>query len=129
MLSFLVKFVVGFSVLALMFHSYNQATNWHFHKLSDGTLVKHAHPYKKGTSETTPFQKHQHTAKELLLLHLITQLLVFVSVLIAFLRISFSIITTFSLPTRVDLSKLLLQQIRSWRAPPFKTNTIHQLEH
>jgi hypothetical protein len=51
---------------------YNNAANWHFHKLSNGIVIEHAHPYSKLPSpENSPFEKHQHSDSQYLLLDLI----------------------------------------------------------
>jgi hypothetical protein len=52
-----------------LFH--NQMTNWHYHVMTNGTVVMHAHPYKNSTIPETPFQKHHHNNVEFLLLSLI----------------------------------------------------------
>ena len=60
-------------LIAMMLFSYNNTTNWHFHKLENGSIVKHAHPYQKGTNPDSPFQKHQHSGKELFFLQFLSQ--------------------------------------------------------
>lgn len=37
----------------------------HSHKLADGTVVTHAHPYNK-SDDSSPFKSHNHTRAELL---------------------------------------------------------------
>jgi hypothetical protein len=58
-----------FFTLALF---YNNVLNRHFHRLPNGIVIEHAHPFQKG-SETgsTPFQKHNHSDIEYLLLDII----------------------------------------------------------
>jgi len=47
----------------------NATINQHFHKLSSGIVVKHAHPFEKeGTGK--PFQEHHHNQAELVYLEL-----------------------------------------------------------
>ncbi|MCU0473777.1 MAG: hypothetical protein MUC93_10500 [Bacteroidales bacterium] len=45
----------------------NTTINQHFHKLSSGIVIKHAHPFDKENTGN-PFQKHQHSSSELVLL-------------------------------------------------------------
>jgi hypothetical protein len=65
---------IFFLLLSLPFYIWlyhNQMTNWHYHVLDNGSLVKHSHPYKNNTIPGTPFQKHQHNSFELLFLSLL----------------------------------------------------------
>lgn len=41
----------------------NQAIFLHVHKLSDGTVIYHAHPYDK-SGDTKPIKSHQHSNAE-----------------------------------------------------------------
>jgi hypothetical protein len=44
---------------------FNQGIFLHTHKLGDGKVIVHAHPYKK-TEDTAPFKSHHHTKAEIL---------------------------------------------------------------
>lgn len=55
------KMFVWLAILAVQALFYNQAANWHFHLLSNGMVIEHAHPLKKGPSSENPYQKHQHS--------------------------------------------------------------------
>jgi hypothetical protein len=58
----------------------NSNLNQHYHKLASGSIVKHAHPYKK-EKPSIPFQSHHHSSFEFLLLDNISiALLTFVSI-------------------------------------------------
>jgi len=46
----------------------NNAIFMHVHKLNDGTIISHAHPYDK-TSDTQPHKSHQHSKVEYVLFH------------------------------------------------------------
>jgi len=46
----------------------NTAIFLHVHKLNDGTIISHAHPYDK-TSDTHPFKTHQHSKTDFLHIH------------------------------------------------------------
>lgn len=37
----------------------------HLHKLDDGTIIEHAHPYNRST-DSGPYKSHHHTKSELL---------------------------------------------------------------
>jgi hypothetical protein len=65
---------IFFLLLGLPFYIWlyhNQITNWHYHVTDNGSLVKHAHPYKNNTIPGTPFQKHHHSSFEFLFLSLV----------------------------------------------------------
>lgn len=47
---------------------YNNAFFTHTHKLPDGTIVQHAHPYQNNSDSQSPFKTHHHTSFEFLLL-------------------------------------------------------------
>ncbi len=56
---------------------YNNVANWHYHQDNFGNPVKHSHPYNPVSSadccESTPAgNNHEHSAKELLLLNMIS---------------------------------------------------------
>jgi len=74
-------------VLALF---YNQTANWHYHVLQNGQVVEHAHPYKSAKTPGTPFQSHQHSDFEYMVL---AQLWVASAFWAVFLVLSFLIAT------------------------------------
>jgi hypothetical protein len=53
-------------VTMLLFH--NQLSNWHYHVLGNGILIKHAHPCSKADKPGTPFNSHKHTDFEFFIL-------------------------------------------------------------
>jgi hypothetical protein len=55
------KFLALALIPVVMFLFHNQLSNWHYHILSNGMMVKHAHPYNKSEKPTTPFSNHQHS--------------------------------------------------------------------
>lgn len=55
-----------FLVIVICFLT-NTTINQHFHKLSSGLIVKHAHPFNRGNTGK-PFQEHHHSSSELILL-------------------------------------------------------------
>jgi hypothetical protein len=65
------KLLIMLCLSLLIWLNHNQMTNWHFHIMSNGTVVMHAHPYKSNTIPETPFQQHHHNNVEFLILSLI----------------------------------------------------------
>lgn len=102
-------------ILALFINIFNSSVNLHSHKLDDGTIVTHAHPYNK-TGDTLPFKSHKHTKLELLFLtH---------SQLLFLLFFTFTLLT-FSIKTQIFVKynnsliyKFFHLKIRN-KAPPF----------
>lgn len=68
---FIQKLFILLSLPLVIWLYHNQITNWHYHVLDNGTVMKHAHPYKSSTVPGTPFQKHHHNSFEFLFLSLI----------------------------------------------------------
>jgi len=65
----------------------NSAINWHYHQLTYGNIISHAHPYQKQNNETSPFQSHHHSDIEYIILELICHLLFFITSLFAALSL------------------------------------------
>lgn len=59
--------VIPIFLLVVLCSLANATVNQHFHRLSTGITVKHAHPFDRG-QDSTPFQEHHHTSAELLIL-------------------------------------------------------------
>ena len=62
--------ITAIPIVLLLFH--NQAANWHLHKLPNGILIEHAHPYTNNSSSEFPFQNHQHSSLEIHILAIIS---------------------------------------------------------
>lgn len=63
---------------------FNRMANWHYHQLSNGIVIEHAHPYPKTSdSRSYPFADHHHTDSEYYYLDVLFRT-VFVLVLTAF---------------------------------------------
>jgi hypothetical protein len=95
----------------------NITINQHFHKLSSGQIIKHAHPYDKG-KESTPFQEHQHTSAELFLLEYLTSSPVCLMMFLLFLVPIFTLIERKTSLFSVTFISHLLSSLRNYRAPP-----------
>lgn len=103
-------------VLPMLWLFHNRMANWHFHELSNGIIIEHAHPYEK--SPGTSSENHQHSAFEFLLLDLLFKAVYFILVLASFYQFFFRKFKA--------LEKILIQAfvslkhhgIASLRAPP-----------
>lgn len=63
------------SLPAILALQYNQVANWHYHVLSNGMVVEHAHPFQNKQQKGTPFQQHQHSDAEIALLTVLSNVL------------------------------------------------------
>lgn len=64
----------------------NKAVYVHAHKLTDGTIVTHAHPFNKST-DSNPFKSHKHSKSDL---HFLNNLeIFFLTVLVSFFALFF----------------------------------------
>jgi hypothetical protein len=66
----------------------NHLSNWHYHVLSNGIVVKHSHPYNKAENPGNPLSNHKHSEFE----HFILAQLSGLSLLIAFALVAFAFI-------------------------------------
>ncbi len=51
---------------------FNQAFNGHYHKLSNGEIVYHAHPFQHQNNNESPFENHRHSESEYIILTLLS---------------------------------------------------------
>lgn len=112
------KVILLLSLPAMLLLYHNQAVNWHFHLLKDGSVVKHAHPYSNDNTASTPFQKHQHGDYELFVL---AQLSSIVTLLVVALMVAclFEQNRAFKqLLSQVDVLKTTCQSVLTLRGPP-----------
>ncbi len=58
------KLVAGFLLISVGLLVVNNVVFIHAHKLSNGEVLVHAHPYNK-SQDPAPFKKHDHSSKEL----------------------------------------------------------------
>ena len=84
--------IVTLSIVPLLvFIFVNQSVNTHYHKLDDGLVISHAHPYAKSNDlADTPFQQHKHTKAQFFLLAQVS------SVFLPFVVLSFLSLGIFS---------------------------------
>ena len=103
-------------VLPILWLFHNRMANWHFHELSNGIVIEHAHPYEK--SPGTSSENHQHSAFEFLLLDLLFKAVYFILVLASFYQFFLRKLLVFKELLIQQFVSLILQGIPSLRAPP-----------
>jgi len=59
--------VIAFFISAIIMLGFNSISNKHYHKLANGEVICHSHPYHKSNGHS-PFQKHSHSNSELIFL-------------------------------------------------------------
>lgn len=69
------KYIIPVFLPIIIALSLNSVFFKHAHKLSDGSVIFHAHPFKPIDNKTTPFENHKHSGSELFLLDQITYFL------------------------------------------------------
>ena len=92
----------------------NKAVYIHAHKLYDGSIIEHAHPYNK-SADSKPYKSHNHTKIELLVAQSLDILFLFVFLTYALLVLVRIVNFTFRLQTKYSLSCIILHK---GRAPP-----------
>ena len=66
---------------ALVWVGYNNAANWHLHRLEFGLITTHSHSYEKTSESDQPFKTHKHNNWELIILNQIFQILLVITAL------------------------------------------------
>ncbi len=80
----LFRYWIYVALPAVILLYYNQSANWHYHITSEGIVVEHAHPFANNMIPGTPYQDHEHSDFEYLVLAQVMQTTGFV-VMILFL--------------------------------------------
>ncbi len=61
------RIISMFMLIMVLTTIFNEIVYIHAHKLADGTIVCHAHPYNTN-DDSAPFKSHQHSRKEIVFL-------------------------------------------------------------
>lgn len=93
----------------------NQAFFLHVHKLENGTIIEHAHPYDK-SNDPNPYKSHKHSNAEFSFIQNLEILFhVFIPIL-TFIIVFASIEKVFSRP--IANQKIISKNLYKGRAPP-----------
>lgn len=60
--------IAAIVIPAIVLLYYNQSANWHYHITENGIVVEHAHPFSNSMIPGTPYQDHEHSDFEYLVL-------------------------------------------------------------
>ncbi len=66
------KIILALLLPAIISLFFNATVNKHYHLLSSGQVIQHAHPFSNNTDSQTPFQNHNHSKTELIILNILT---------------------------------------------------------
>ncbi|MBL7113747.1 MAG: hypothetical protein ISS19_17540 [Bacteroidales bacterium] len=102
---------------AVMWLFTNALINTHYHYLSDGQVISHAHPYNKTTNQGSPFKSHQHSKTQLIFLSIIDKSDVVIAgfIILGLLSAGISQINIFP-PSETPVK--VCYQVHHYRGPP-----------
>jgi len=109
--------VIPIFLLVVLCSLANATANQHFHRLSTGITVKHAHPFDRG-QEGTPFQEHHHTSSELLILDQISNPALLLGLFFIFLTLLIPVRKTKNSTDNVSFVNPDLFFLKNYHAPP-----------
>ncbi|MFW6218633.1 MAG: hypothetical protein ACOC3S_00790 [Bacteroidota bacterium] len=112
-------FAVVFMLLAGMLIT-NEVLFVHVHKLADGSIITHSHPFNK-SDDSEPYKNHHHSQLELLFISTLDYFFPLVFLSINFLEVKGSITRAFSV---VNIYISPREFARQDRAPPFFTSFV-----
>jgi hypothetical protein len=97
----------------------NATLNQHYHKLSSGIIMSHAHPYHNNNDAGVPFKNHSHSSAEFIFLDQISTTVFWIYLFIVLLIPSLFIFNTPLVPVVIFIRKRFLYFLRNYHAPPF----------
>jgi len=105
-----------FPALCLLF--YNNTSNWHQHQLFSGEITSHAHPFSTPTDDPVPFQKHNHSKTEYLILDMMNHIFLLLLVSLFLIKVFISIISKPFIPHQKIPVNSDYWFVRNFRGPP-----------
>jgi len=105
-----------FLVIVICFLT-NTTINQHFHKLSSGLIVKHAHPFDRGNTGK-PFQEHHHSSSELILLEQISNTVFWIYLFLLLLPPLLLLDEITNSPLVITFKNPDLYFLKNYHAPP-----------
>jgi hypothetical protein len=111
------RFIIPVLLVVVFCFVSNTTLNQHYHKLSCGLVVKHAHPYEKGNIGN-PFQEHQHFTYEFYLLEQIYNIVFWIYVFVFLIASCLFTGKIIIFPLFINHKKRDLYFLKHYRAPP-----------
>lgn len=109
-----IKFIAILMIGSIGMLVSNKSIFMHTHKLADGTIITHSHPYNK-SNDSKPFKSHHHTNAEFFFFQNLEILFLTVFVTLALFALVKKAKYSFYLITRHYLTCIILHK---GRAPP-----------
>ena len=109
-----IKFITFLMIGIIGMLIVNKSIFTHTHKLNDGTVINHAHPYDK-SNDSEPYKSHHHTNAELVFFQNLETLIIIVFLTFALFTLIKKAKYSFYIITRHTLSCIILHK---GRAPP-----------
>ena len=111
------KFIIPVLMVIVVYFVANATSNQHYHKLSSGLIVKHAHPYEKGKIGN-PFQEHHHTSSEFFLLDHLYNIVYWICLLVFSITQCLSAGEILNFSFHITHKKYDLYFLKNYHAPP-----------
>jgi len=111
------RIITPLFLLVVICYITNTTVNQHFHKLSSGIIVNHAHPFDR-SSTGTPFQNHKHSTPELTLLDQISTSVFWIYLFYTFLSLLLTLSPVYNNHLQITLNPPDLFFLRNYHAPP-----------
>lgn len=77
------------AIPAVMLLYFNRSANWHYHITEHGIVVEHAHPFTNSMIPGTPFQDHEHSDFQYLVLAQLMHALGMIAIVLLLLGVLF----------------------------------------
>jgi hypothetical protein len=103
---------------ATLYLYFNSATNGHYHKLANGEVVYHTHPYHHQTTKDSPFESHHHSNFEYCVLAQISNPFVLLSFFLLLLDLFITCDRKFEYPLNVSFTASKYYFRNVYRGPP-----------
>lgn len=113
------KILIPAFLVIILCYVANATMNQHYHKLSSGVILSHAHPYQNSDNTGIPFKDHSHSSAEFIFLEKISITVFWIYLIILFLTPLLFIFKTPAVPVIIYFRKRYLYFLRNYHAPPF----------
>lgn len=114
------KIIPVLLVPVVMLWFFNSVNYRHYHKLPDGSVIAHAHPYNKKSSDPKPFKTHNHTAAEFFLLSFLSNPILLLGLLFICAGKNLFYYKVLISPLSINPPVKRFYPNRNYRAPPFQ---------
>jgi len=114
----IIQIIIPVLLVIVFCYVTNATINQHYHKLSSGLILNHAHPYQNNEDAGNPFKKHSHSSSEFILLDQISTTVFWIYLFVLFLT---PLLFTFEIKTSplvITFKKIYLYFLRNYHAPP-----------